>query len=364
MISKKKRLLNSATAAFIIYTNGNHHTIMYLRIFGLLLLLFSLCAVAAAEPLKIIISQTAQRDSTTELATRYLKKLITERSDSRLQVTIRQDQGQSSAAVLQQLADRKIQFALLNLVELKQQLPGLAILELPFLFPDRDQLYRTLLHGSGQRIYRMAQSAEFKLLGFWDSGFHQLAAAAPLLTPAAADDVLLLPTDSLLRAGLQKSNKPGLQKTEKNIGYDLPLEQLLRQPADSASYLTLSNHRVTGYLLVTDRSFWNRLPEDLKVIISGTLQDATGYARELSQQAERKNLTKLITDRSMIVQRLSLTQQLAWQAESKKIYSQLVPDIDQQIIKSILAEQHREMTATGLKLFLDVATVATLEVIH
>lgn len=337
---------------------------MHLRIFGLLLLLLSLCAPASAEPIKLTISQTAQRDSTTDLAVQYLKRLMVERSSGRVQVAVQQDQNRSSSAVLQRLADHKIQFALLKLAELKQQLPGLAILELPFLFPDRDQLYWTLLHGSGQRIYRMAQNTEFKLLGFWDSGFHQLAADVPLLTPTAADDVLLVPADSLLRAGLQKIDKPGQRKTEKNIGYDLPLEQLLRQPTGSAGYLTLSNHKVTGYLLVTDRSFWDRLPEDLKVIVNGTLQDATGYARELSQQAERKNLTRLTAERSMVVRRLSPAQQLAWQTESRKRYSQLVPDIDRQIIESILAEQHRAMTATRLNLFLNVATVATLEVIH
>lgn len=281
---------------------------MRLRLIASLFILLLLAAHGLAEPIKIAINPLASTGSPKALATEYLKRLLEERSSGRIHVTVIESADSNFDNILESLNKQQVQLALPEIRDLRNRLPVLQVFELPFLFRDRQHLYRVIDSETGLQILQASQQHNLKPLAVWDGATRQLL----------TDEILPSPGDipSLLFAGVNTNRN-------ENTLLEIQLPEASRlggqQELDT---LTLTNHSISGCVLLTHQGFWDRLPEDIKVIINGSVKDATLYIRELAERRDKDALDALKRNEHISTHSLSPEQRELWQKAMQQLYSQ------------------------------------------
>lgn len=313
---------------------------MYLRVIGFTITLLLLATASIAKPIPLQISRASRVNTQQSLAAGYLLKLITERSQGRVQPVL-QSQKLPTERALQALAAGQVQLAILDLPELRQSLPQLRLLELPFLFQNRQHLHRILDGEIGRQILLSGQQQNFTPLSFWDAGFHQLLADRPLTSPELlAGSDRGVSAQRLLFSQIQVSGAaPLTPEAQKHDKRKTPLDILLSQvPADEwpeRTDLTLTNHRAFASVLLVEQNFWSQLPEDLRIIISGAIKDATSYSRELTLLQEQQLLEQWQKNGRKI-HRLTPAQRQLWHETAVGLYPQYTNARERHLIAMVL----------------------------
>ena len=259
-----------------------------LLIFFILLVLAT--SVQAAQPIQITISTMAEASSTKATVTAYLQKLLEERSNKRIQVHLINDPGLTADQLVQSLQTTEIQLAIPEINKLHDQAVALKTLELPFLYRSRQHLHQIIDSNIGAQLLSSLEQNNLKFLGIWDEGPEQIAgnrelpADSALFFADSAEQCCLTSQRQRPEAGHQTSGRwqeLTLGEIEGSIG------------REAFSDITLTNHRLSGHALLVQRSFWNGLPEDLKIIIQDAVVNATEYATEMADKADQDAYAKL-----------------------------------------------------------------------
>ncbi len=289
---------------------------MQIKIFGLAFLLLLMPQMAQALDTRLFV--TAAPEKPLYLATEYLGKLLSERSSDRIQVRI---QSGSDSDCISYLQSSEPLLALCGIEQITAELPWLRLLQVPFLIQDRDQLHQLLKTEAGMEFLNHSRAIGLETLALWEEGFHQLLADRPLSTPEQLAGLSFAPSlvepaaayYLSLGANLSSGDRQGEapQVTVVSLGRLAELED------ESYTDLTVSNHAVTGSLLLTNRDFWQNLPLDLQVIMTGAIADATSYARELTLEQQAAALRNLRETDKFRVHTLSNQERAAWRQRLK-----------------------------------------------
>ncbi|MBE9487288.1 MAG: TRAP transporter substrate-binding protein DctP [Chloroflexi bacterium] len=284
-------------------------------------ILLLLATSAFAEPTMIKLSQLATPGSTKVLAIGYFKKLLEERSHGRLLVEIIDSKQSDTPDSLEQLERHKIQLAVPDLTNLSFRFQDLQLLELPFLFRNLQQLQSFIESSSGKQLFSSLEQQNYKALAFWDSSFRHLIASCPLPTATDARGLNFIGAENRLASVLFKKINAGQPPITNHTGYNcrtLDEVQITDLDKNTVQYgmppqiVTLSNHSVTGHLILAHREFWEGLPEDLKVITQNAMKDAGDYARELAEQADQLAVQQIEKGGTLGIYRLSPAQREQW----------------------------------------------------
>lgn len=276
---------------------------MRLTLAGSLLILLLFAAPGMAEPIKLAISPLGPAGSPKVLAAEYLGKLLEERSSGRLHITIVEETDSSQANIQKKLERQQIQLALPELSNLGEQLPLLNIYELSFLFRDRQHLQQAIDSETGQQVLKTSQQTGLKPLTVWDGSTRQLLADETLTTVSNLQQEFI----TALQSNAATSN-PNQSRWREST-----LSDASRQTEQfELTTLTLTNHGFSSCVLLTHQDFWGSLPDDLKVIITGAVNDATLYLRELAEQHDNETLESLRKDDRIKVQTLPVEQRMKW----------------------------------------------------
>ncbi|MDT8421276.1 MAG: hypothetical protein RQ754_12670 [Desulfuromonadales bacterium] len=281
---------------------------MRLSYIGLLLILLLSLGHRQAGATEIAIAPLAAEGTPKALATEYLKRLLEERSSSRIRVRLVPDSEISSGQLLEALSTNRIQLALPETRSTRTLLPLLQIYEVPFLLRDRQQLHQVLDGNIGERILQQSTGQQLKPLAIWDGTSRQLLAERPLTGPDNSVDRLF------------QGRQSGVDMAEQTWR-EVKLSDMARMKTDSrTSTLTLTHHSTVNSVLLTSLQFWERLPEDLKIILSGAVKDATDYARELAEQADQKALVALAGRPEVKLYHLPPAERSLWQKKFRQLY--------------------------------------------
>ncbi len=296
-----------------------------------LALLLLLAGSGWAEPVTINFGQLYGQDSLKRKAGEYFKRLVEQRSNNRIQVRISPAGPLSHQHSLEALKANNIQMAAPEISELYTLSPQLRLFDLPFLFDDVKHLHHVIDGEVGTELLESASQGELVALSFWDNGFRQLTANRPLRRPLQAAGLSFQITGSAVlkkqfaKLGAEPQSVPPAQLysalADKRIeGQENTLANIDRQKLYQVqSDLTISNHRYTGYLVVTNRRFWSQLPEDLKVIVKGAIKDAAEYTRDMAAQISADALKKIAAAGSIEIHRLSPEERRLWREQLQEI---------------------------------------------
>ena len=303
----------------------------------------------AGGPIIIKFSHVVAADSPKGKAANYFKKLVEERSHGRIKVEVYPNASlYDDREALEALSMNAIQMAAPAFSKFTGFVPQLQIFDLPFLFDNTTQLHRVLEGPVGQKLLQAVDKRGLLGLDYWDNGFKDLSANKPLLKPAdAAGLKFRIMSSKVLEAQIKAvdANPQVLPFSEVYSALQQGVVDAAENPLSNfytkkfyevQSDLTLSNHGYLGYMVVTNKIFWNSLPDDLKKIVVQSMKDATAYNDKEAVELDKVYLKKIEASGKCKVYTLTTAQRAAWKAQMVKIYPQFYGIIGKDLIEQAM----------------------------
>lgn len=233
------------------------------------------------------------------MAAERFKELVEEKSDGRITVEVYpnselygdEDELQAlQSGAVQMLAPASAKFTTIA--------PQLQVLDLPFIFDDVDDIPEVVSRDSevGKAIFENEElaSKKIKVLGLWDNGLKQLSSNREMREPSDLRGLKfrIQPSD-VLRSQFEAwgaSSTPMAFAEVYNAlqqgvvdGQENPYSNIESQNMHTVQdYITESNHGYIGYVLVINTDFFDKLPDDLKDVVTESADEASAYNRKIA----------------------------------------------------------------------------------
>ncbi|MDD3324331.1 MAG: TRAP transporter substrate-binding protein [Sulfurospirillaceae bacterium] len=232
--------------------------------------------------------------------------------------------------------------------------PEMQLFDLPFLFRDKDHLYKVLDGEVGQIIRDKVSAKGFIALDYWDAGFKHMSSnkKAILMPEDAAGQKFRIMSSHVLEAQFKAigANPQVLPFSEVYSalqqgvvdGAENPLSNFYTKKFNEVQTdLTLSGHGYLGYLVIMSESFWKKFPADLKPKVIQAMKEATAFERKAAATDDDDTLAKIKeygkTSGKLAVHELTPDQKVAWQKAMEKIYPQFYKVVGEDLIKKAQA---------------------------
>lgn len=180
--------------------------------------------------------------------------------------------------------------------------PSIQYADLPFYFPSREDVYEMLDGEPGEMILHKLQAIGLIGVAFWENGFKHFTANSPLLTVEDFKDKKFRVMKSRIIMEQFKSfgaepvpidfysTKQALHDKVVD-GQENPLVAIVSMGFyKEQSDLTLSEHAYLGYVLSFSAKTFNKLPQELQMMLMDTAKEITPWEREDTHRRETKLL--------------------------------------------------------------------------
>jgi C4-dicarboxylate-binding protein DctP len=250
--------------------------------------------------------------------------------------------------VLQAMLLGDVHFAAPSLSKFEQYTLKYRIFDLPFLFDDVQAVDRFQKSEAGQQLLHAMDDKGLLGLAYWHNGMKQLSAKKPLLVPEDAkglkfriqeSDVLQAQFEVLgavpqkmafaeVYGALQQGVVDGQENTWSNI--------YTKKFYEVQDGITETNHGIIDYLVVTNKEWWESLPDDIRSTLKACLDEATAYnnarADEINEEAKRKMI-----EAGVVIRQLTPEQREAWRQAMKPVWDRFAAEIGQELIDAAIA---------------------------
>jgi C4-dicarboxylate-binding protein DctP len=307
-------------------------------------------APALAKPIVIKFSHVVAVDTPKGQAAEYFKKLVEERSNGDIKVEVYPNSSLfNDKDVMAPLMTNAVQMAAPSFSKFTKFAPSLQLVDLPFLFDDADHLHRVLQGEVGQKMRSDVGKKGLVGLAFWDNGFKQLSANKPLLWPKDAEGLKFrIMSSKVLEAQFKAvgANPQVLPFSEVYSALQQGVVDACENPLSNfytkkfyevQSDLTMSNHGYLGYLVVTNKIFWNKLSDQQRELVSQAMNEATEYGNGLAQKMNMSYLQKVKDSGKTTVHTLTPEQRKAWKEKMVTIYPEFYDVIGKDLIDAAIA---------------------------
>jgi len=199
----------------------------------------------------------------------------------------------------------KLAIALPPTSKLTTLLPALQVLDLPFLFSDREKTYEILDGLPGKALLK--KLVPYGLIGmtFWESGFKQFTANKAIQKPQDFHGlrVRVMKSKTIINQFNAFGAIPVLidfHKTYQALsdrfvdGQENPLATIVNMKFHEVqSHITISNHAYLAYALIFSKAIFDRLPIDIQQILIDTAKEITSFERNIVIENEKKMISIL-----------------------------------------------------------------------
>ena len=315
----------------------------------LTLVILALAIPAFAKPVVIKFSHVVAEDTPKGQAAIKFKQLVEERSKGQITVEVYPNSSLfNDNDVMTPLMTNAVQMAAPSFSKFTKFAPQLQLVDLPFLFDDVDHLHKVLTGPVGQAILDKVGTKGLVGLAFWDNGFKQLSANKPILNPAdAAGLKFRIMSSKVLEAQFKvvNANPQVLPFSEVYSALQQGVVDAAENPLSNfytqkfyevQSDLTLSNHGYLGYLVVTNKMFWNTLSADQQKLVKDAMAEATVFGNKLALEMDDTYLQKVKDSGKTKVHTLTAEQRKAWKDKMLAIYPEFYDSIGKDLIEGAL----------------------------
>ncbi len=209
-------------------------------------------------------------------------------------------------------------------------------------------LHKVLNGEVGQKLLGMVGKKGMVGLAYWDNGFKQLSADKPLIKPADAAGLKF----RIMSSKVLDAQFKALDANPQVLPFSEVYSALQQGVVDAAENplsnfytkkfyevqkdLTISNHGYLGYMVVTNKLFWNKLNDKQRDLISQAMKEATEYADKLAVDLDVKYLADIKAAGTTTVHELTQEQRKAWKSKLMPIYPAFYDSIGKDLIEGAL----------------------------
>jgi C4-dicarboxylate-binding protein DctP len=252
------------------------------------------------------------------------------------------------------LAMNNVQVIMPSLSKFTSIAPQMQLFDLPFLFRDKDHLYKVMDGEVGAVLKsKVDEKKQMIAMDYWDAGFKDFSSSkkALVLPEDANGQKFRIQSSKVLEAQFKSvgGNPQVLPFSEVYSalqqgvvdGTENPLSNFYTKKFHEVqSSLTLSEHGYLGYLVVMNEQFWNKLPKDLQANVTQAMKEATALERKESAVEDAKIMDELRkyakeTNKLEIIE-LTPEQKQQWKKAMSVVYPQFYDVIGEDLIKKAI----------------------------
>ena len=244
---------------------------------------------------------------------------------------------------VQMLAPSLSKFASLGIHEFE-------VFDLPYLFRNQDDLHRITQGAVGRKLLGILDPQGIVGLGFWDNGFKNMSANKPIHIPADMHN---------LKMRIQSSKVIATEMTDLGaIPFPMPVNETYKylnnglidgtetppslfntlNLTKSQKYLTLTGHGYLGYVVIMNKKFWDALPTEIQVQLTGAMSETTRYANIVAKQQNESDLIAIKNSGQTTVIELNENEKKLWRAALLPVQRQMTDRIGKDLINQIRQE--------------------------
>jgi C4-dicarboxylate-binding protein DctP len=209
--------------------------------------------------------------------------------------------------------------------------PSVQVLDLPFLFPSREVLYRVIDGPAGAEILKPLGKVSIEGLGYFESGFKQFTGNFPIREPKdySGTKIRTMPAQVIQEQFKAFGATPvsidfkelysALQQKVVD-GQENPIATIaLMRFYEVQKYLTLSDHGFIAYVFMINKPFFDRQPADVRKVLVDSAREAARFQRELIVKSEAEHL-ETFKKAGVEISRLTPEQRARFEQASKPVY--------------------------------------------
>jgi C4-dicarboxylate-binding protein DctP len=321
---------------------------------GTALLISASPAFAQCDPgeIKIKFSHVTNTDKHPKgIAASLLEKRVNEEMDGKACMEVFPNSSlYDDNKVLEAMLNGDVHLAAPSLSKFEKFTKKYRIFDLPFMFKDIDAVDKFQNSATGEKLKNAMRRRGLVGLAFWHNGMKQMSANRPLLMPAdakglkfrvQASDVLVAQFEQLganpqkmafkeVYGALQTKVIDGQENTWSNI-YGKKFFEV-------QDGVTVTNHGIIDYLLVTSTEWWDGLPGDVQSQLGAIVAEVTKSRNKESYLVNQDNMNKVV-EAGGIVRTLNDAQRQAWVDALKPVWAKFEADIGADTIAAAQAGQ-------------------------
>src|SRR6478609_3558810 len=307
---------------------------------------------SAQSPIIIKFSHVVATDTPKGKASEKFKELAEKYTGGKVKVeiypnsTLYKDKEELEALQLgsvQMLAPSNSKFGPLGIREFE-------VFDLPYILPDLKTLRKVTEGPLGARLLKLLEPKGITGLAYWDNGFKQMSANKKLVTPSDYQGVKFrIQSSRVLQAqfkalsslpqvmafsevyqALQTGVVDGQENTWSNI-YTQKMHEVQK-------YITETNHGYIGYVVVTNKKFWDGLPADIRANCEKAMKEATAYGNNQSQKENEDALAEIRKSGKSEIIKLTPEQDEAMRKAMEPVYKDAAGRVGQPLIDEFQKE--------------------------
>jgi C4-dicarboxylate-binding protein DctP len=306
----------------------------------------------ADDPIVIKFSHVVAANTPKGLASEKFKELAEKYTNGKVKVEVypnsqlykdKEELEALQLGAVQMLAPSNSKFGPIGVKEFE-------VFDLPYILPDLTTLRKVTDGPLGAKLLKLLDAKGMTGLAYWDNGFKQMSANRKLVAPADYKGVKFrIQSSKVLEAqfrslgsipqvmgfgevyqALQTGVVDGQENTWSNI-YTQKMHEVQK-------YITATNHGYIGYIVVTNKKFWDGLPADIRAQCEKAMKEATAYGNGQSAKENEEALAEIKkTGKSEIVS-LTPEQDAAMRKALEPVYQDVAKRVGQPLIDEFLKE--------------------------
>ena len=277
-----------------------------------------------------------------------LQKLVKERLAGKVRIEVYPSaQLYGDKAVLKALLLNDVQLAAPSLSKFSKYTKQWALFDLPFLFKNPQALNCFTDSAKGQGLLSAAKGKGLKGLGYWLNGMKQISANKPLITPNNAKGLKFrIMSSDVLKAQFEAVNAnpqkmsfsevynalaTGVIDGQENTWSNIRSKKFFEVQND----ITVSNHGVLEYALVTSAKFWDSLPNDIRIELESILKEVTAKVTEFALDAAVQDMDTVVSSGKTNIHHISSSNKQQWIDAMKPVWSQFEDQVGKDNIAAV-----------------------------
>ena len=185
-------------------------------------------------------------------------------------------------------------------------IPEIKLLDLPYLFNEREDAYKILDIKFFNYINEKINKSNLKLLGFWDNGVrHVSSKIKEIITPEDCQNQIIRTTPSQLHIDIFKSmgfNPSPLDVRDFKIAVEQGKIDAQENPLTNywnfeiyktQKFVTLTSHMIGFCLFIINKSYFDELNDEERIIIEDSARKSVIFQRDLASKEDGILLNKM-----------------------------------------------------------------------
>jgi C4-dicarboxylate-binding protein DctP len=241
--------------------------------------------------------ETAENTPKGQMANRF-RELINERLGGRVVVEVYPNSqlfGDNKILEAMQLGD--VQMAMPSISKFNRFSNKLHVFDIPFRFKDISDVEHFQKSKEGQELLESLTRSGLLGLGYLNYGMRQILSTDYLSPPSSPGQVFskVNPKGEYNRGLIWSRIYSNFEKSNRSL-----------------DHITISNHNVLTYIVVTSTEFWNSLPNDIRGEVQSALKEALEFGNEVAHQKNERDKQKIIDSRRFETRELSDQERQEW----------------------------------------------------